>query len=309
MYKLNKSLLVSITATCILGLFSCSQEDYNEDIQTDETYYHFSAGNAPCTMSTSENSETDSIGTLRFSYKGDIYESKVLFTDDKAVILDEQIANLFENLKKKEDIAIFVNEDESFDFYNSYEEMNSCRKWKLKMSSTTRKSDDNFLYIKKFKIRLWKHAKGRKEGGPFCEWEIEPILTNSTLPPFLIGDEFRLETSTSYNPYISLSNLPQVYGYLKNYNMNNEISSFQMWATTAAISGPKPIMSVPQEEIKRVYQHITVTFYDNGDWTGRSLTFSEVSVNQTFWREDRLSKFGFNDLTSSIKITFDNNMN
>ena len=292
MYKLNQSLLVSITATCIMGLFSCSQEDYNEDIQTDETYYHFSAGNAPCTMSTSEDSETDSIGTLRFSYKGDIYESKVLFTDDKAVILDEQIANLFENLKKKEDIAIFVNEDESFDFYNSFEEMNSCRKWKLKMSSTTRNSDNDNLYIHKYKLRVWKHAKGRKEGGPYCQWEVESAI-DLTPPPLFIGHENPLAHQSIY-PY------PHPSDYLERSKMNNEISSFQMWVTTA--TGGYTLRSGQ-------YQHANLTFYDNDDWTGRSLTFSEVSVNQTFWREDRLSKFGFNDLTSSIKITFDNNLN
>ena len=309
MYKLNQSLLVSITATCILGLFSCSQEDYNEDIQTDETYYHFSAGNAPCTMSTSEDSETDSIGTLRFSYKGDIYESKVLFTDDKAVILDEQIANLFENLKKKEDIAIFVNEDESFDFYNSFEEMNSCRKWKLKMSSTTRKSDDYLLYIHGYKLRVWKHAKGRKEGGPFCEWEV--VSRNGlTPPPLSISGDLDSWMST-----VPIHNLPPFsdldpYDILDKYHMNNEISSFQMWVTTEKIGPIKPPYGDGCIYLREgQYQHANLTFYDNNDWTGRSLTFSEVSINQTFWREDRLSKFGFNDLTSSIKITFDNNLN
>ncbi|SEF79587.1 hypothetical protein SAMN05216354_1608 [Xylanibacter ruminicola] len=304
MYKLNKSLLVSITATCILGLFSCSQEDYNEDIQTDETYYHFSAGNAPCTMSTSENSETDSIGTLRFSYKGDIYESKVLFTDDKAVILDEQIANLFENLKKKEDIAIFVNEDESFDFYNSFEEMNSCRKWKLKMSSTTRKSDDYPLYIHGYKLRVWKHAKGRKEGGPFCEWEVVSTIDITPPPLSISGGTLITKTPPTYPSTIPSD--PDPHDFLDNYHMNNEISSFQMWVTTEK---SEPIIPCNIRLREGQYQHANLTFYDNDDWTGRSLTFSEVSVNQTFWREDRLSKFGFNDLTSSIKITFDNNLN
>ena len=301
MYKLNKLMLVSLTAICISGLFSCSQEEDMEVIQTGNTCFHVYAGNEPGTTPTNGENENDSLSSLRFSYRGEFFESKVLYTDDKAVILNEQIANIFENLKKKENVAIFVNEDGSFDFYNSFEEMNSCRKWKEKMRSSTRGAND-LMFIQKFKLRVWKNAKGRKKGGPCIEWEMFNNDNTVSPPPFYIGGKKGQMTPIEQSPNYPI----QIKTYNDNlwkYNMDNEISSCQMWATIAK-GGKVPYIGLGPGQCN----HANVTFYENYDFTGRSLTFSEISVNYTYSQRDYFSSFGFDNITSSIMITFDDNL-
>lgn len=286
---------------CIFSLFSCNQEDDYEVIQTSKTYFHVNVENTPQTKSSNGKSKTDSIGTLRFTYKGDSYESKVLFNEDKTIILDEHIANVFEELKQKKDVAIFANEDGSLDFYNSYDEMNSCRKWKEKMSSNTRGGNNDYLYIQSFKLRVWKDAKGRKKGGPSVEWVLATTDNTRTPETFYIGGEKPQLTPIGQPDYPVINRFND---NLWKYNMDNEISSCQIWATTAK-GGKVPYIGLAPGQL----QHANVTFYDNNDCTGRSLTFSEVSINYTYSQIDYFSSLGFNDITSSIKISFDNSIN
>ena len=220
MYKLNKFLLVSLTAFCIFYLVSCSQEEDTEVFQTGKSCFHVYAGNEPQTMPTNGEYEMDSISSLRFSYKGEFFESKVVFTDDKAVILNEQIANLFEDLKKKENVAIFVNEDGSFDFYNSFEEMNSCRKWKEKMRSTRGTYD--YMFIQRLKLRVWKDAKGRKKGGSYIEWDLFSIDNTQTPRDFYVGGKKPQLTPIGQNPDYPVPVQIKTYDdNLWKYNMDN----------------------------------------------------------------------------------------
>jgi len=51
------------------------------------------------------------------------------------------------------------------------------------------------------------------------------------------------------------------------------------------------------------YQTASVTFYD-GNFTGRSLTFNDITINKTYSERDYFSSFDFNDLTSSIEVIY-----
>ncbi len=303
MYKLNNFLLVSLTAACFCSLLSCSQEEkVTEVIQTDKKYFQVNVGNESLSVLPNGENETDSIGSLCFSYKGDTYESKVLFTNNETVILNDQIAQLFEDLKKKENVAIYVNEDGSLNFYNSFEEMNSCRKWNNKMRISTRGENNDCMFIQSFKLRVWKHAKGRKKGGPYVEWVLTNPDKTCSPEPFTIGGSSPQLTPIGQNPSYPIQ--PKVYNdNLWKYNMNNEISSCQMWATIAE-GGKVPHLGLTSGQ----HNHAIITFYDNDDCTGKSITFSEVSVKNTYTQRDYFSGLGFNDLTSSIKISFDNNI-
>ena len=56
------------------------------------------------------------------------------------------------------------------------------------------------------------------------------------------------------------------------------------------------------------YPHATVTFYENANYSGRSLSLTEMSINYEYSEVDYFSSLGFNDLTSSIKVVYDNNL-
>ena len=55
--------------------------------------------------------------------------------------------------------------------------------------------------------------------------------------------------------------------------------------------------------IRDRYKSVRVTFYD-GNFTGKTLTFDDVTVKKTYSERDYFSGFGFNDLTSSFSISY-----
>lgn len=273
-------LILAITMfTFLCGIISCSQEENELELRNNKEAYKVIISNEPYTRSGYEKSFKDSLGIICFSYKDFSFESQVLFGDEETTILNEFVAKTFNELKDKEGIAIFVNQDASFEFYDSIEEMICASKWKKKTRKITR-SVDNLMYIQKFELRAWKHAKGRKKGGPCIGWVSNGLQGAKSPEPLYVPQSF-----------------------LAAHQMDKEISSCQMWATLAE-GGGVLYMGL----LNGQYPHAIVTFYENGDYTGRSLTFSEVSINKTYSERDYFSSFGFNDLTSSIKVIYDDNI-
>lgn len=203
---------------------------------------------------------------IHFSYKGKKYSSKCSFGEELK-IEDENVKAIFNTLNNTPNIAIAINPNHSIEFYDSIEEVEKMNKNLAEARAAT-----NIPYIQNFELRIWEHAKGRKKGGRFNHFYSNGLQGNQTPPPLNIS-----QTD------------------LNRLNFNNCISSIQMWGHLGYQLGTR--LNSGQ------YQTASVTFYD-GNFTGKSLTFNDITVNKTYSERDYFSSFDFNDLTSSITIMY-----
>lgn len=52
----------------------------------------------------------------------------------------------------------------------------------------------------------------------------------------------------------------------------------------------------------KISVNLSLEMSDEPNFTGRSLTFTDVTVNKTYTERDYFSSFDFNDVTSSVEV-------
>lgn len=204
--------------------------------------------------------------TITFKYKGITYTSECQYGDELQ-IYNEEVSNVFKELNKKHNIAIAVNPDGGIEFYDSYTELETELQLK---QFTVQTRDVDFRYIREFEIKLYEHAKGRTKGGRYLGFFSNGEQGNKS--PYLLRVSESVMTSE---------------------NFNNILSSIQMWGTVdnGGMVG----------QLSGQYKRTSVTFYD-GNFTGKSLTFTDITVDKTYSERDYFSSFDFNDITSSFEV-------
>lgn len=263
----------SLFTTLIPLLFftSCYQ---NEDILKNDfekvTNYDISIGNIVYQSSKSVK-DKPTLDTLKFTYKGKTYISDCVF-EDKILIKDENIKCIFDKLNNIPNVAIEIKSDLSIEFYDSKEELDYAYALENQFPLTRAEFVPDGSYIRNFELRLWNHAKGRKKGGPYTHFYSNGIQGNKSPAPVRYDET-----------------------YMTQIGFNNNISSCQMW-------GEVHMTNTMACQLGQ-YKSVNVTFYD-GNFTGKSLTFNDVTVMKTYSERDYFSGFGFNDLTSSFSINY-----
>lgn len=248
-------------------LFSCSQNETQPDSSSIKSNgYEFTIGEEQRNEVESENNSINDV--LNFSYKGKIYSSKCSFGEELS-IENKDIEVIFNKLSKTPNIAIAINPDHSIEFYDSMEELYNMNTAKDKPAAT--RASDYTPYIQNFEIRFYEHAKGRTKGGRYIHFYSNGTQGNKSPATLRIPQED-----------------------LQRRNFNDCISSIQMWGHLGNQLG-----SLQSGQ----YQTASVTFYD-GNFTGRSLTFNDITINKTYSERDYFSSFDFNDLTSSIEVIY-----
>lgn len=271
--------LAFVVVTFCLGITSCDNDEDLFPSENKETANYESQVVSLPETDCGEN-VNDSIGTFQFNYQGRVYISQCEYVDSMIVIKNTFVRSVYESLKSMKNVAIYVNPDMTLDFYDSEQDMYRIRQSKL---NKTRATSSTGYYIKNFRIRVYEHAKGRKRGGKSLEFKSTGIQGNKSPVPL----------------YVPKS-------YLAGCALDKAISSSETWAEVGEHVGVPPLL--PGTLLQGQYQHVTTTFYENGDYTGRSLTFTEMSINYTHSHVDYFSSMGFNDLTSSFKVIYDNNL-
>lgn len=271
--------LAIMMMSCSLGVTSCdNDDDFISSESKKAELYELKAGILPETNE--KENASDSTGTLKFTYQGQIYTSPCKYTDTTLVIKNAFVRSVYKTLKSKKNVAIYVNDDMTLDFYDSEQDMREIRH---KNILRTRANTLVAHYIKNFQIRVYEHAKGRKKGGRYLHFFSNGTQGNKSPAPLYI---------------------PQ--SYLARYTFDKTISSSETWAEIGEQGSVSPLL--PGTLLEGQYTHVTTTFYENGDYTGRSLTLTEMSINYTHSHVDYFSSMGFNDLTSSFKVVYDNIM-
>lgn len=261
--------------TISLFFISCNQsEEYFENEQPETLNYECVSTIEEVESNAAENE--CSVEEIKFTYRGQTFSGKCTFKD-KIQIEDKNVQSLFDKLNNTPNIAIAINPDSSIEFYDSFEELDNANKFR--MAVITRGSVDNGdKYIKEFKIKLWDKAKGRKKGG---------------ISHLIFSNGVQGEKS------------PAAFGgnrlYLERANLYKKISSIQMWAELGVARLQTPMLPHLWEG---QYQTAAVTFYENGDFTGKSLTFNEITIKYTYSERDYFSGFGFDNLAGSLKINY-----
>lgn len=237
----------------------------NEVLINEDSQNNYKLVSGSVTTRLSDNENEHMRDTIIFKYKGVTYISECQY-GDSLLIYDEAIDNAFRNLNEKPNVAIAVNPDGSVEFYDTYAELEMELQLK-KYTVNTRAVD--LRYIKDFDIRLWEDAKGRTKGGRYIGY-----VSN--------GTQGNKSPETLYVPeHVLIA-----------HGFNNQISSFQMWGVVETAVG---------SQLPGQYKNTSATFYD-GNFTGRSLTFTDVTVNKTYTERDYFSSFDFNDVTSSVEV-------
>lgn len=248
-------------------LFSCSQNETQLDNSSIKSNgYEITIGKEQKHEMKSEKNPICDV--INFSYKGKIYSSKCSFGEELS-IENKDIEAMFNKLNKMPNIAIAINPDHSIEFYDSIEELYNINTTKNELIAT--RAAGYTPYIQNFELRLYEHAKGRTKGGRYIHF-----YSNGTQ-----GDK---------SP--ATLRIPQE--DLQRRSFNDCISSIQMWGHLGSQLG-----SLQSGQ----YQTASVTFYD-GNFTGRSLTFNDITINKTYSERDYFSSFDFNDLTSSIEVIY-----
>ena len=254
-----------------LLLFSCDQEDNGvlEKGTIETANYDVITGKTALVSNDLEDG--DSIGVIKFTYKGKTYVSDCVF-GDKFQIKDETIKGVFDELNNIPNVAIEIKPDCSIEFYDSKEELDYISELRNQYPLTKAEFDPDGSYIRNFELRLWEHAKGRKKGGKNTHFYSNGIQGNKSPAP------------AGYNE-----------AYMTRIGFNNNISSCQMWGEVHMTH----LMGCQSGQ----YKSVRVTFYD-GNFTGKTLTFDDITVKKTYSERDYFSGFGFNDLTSSFTISY-----
>lgn len=266
--------LAIMMISCSLGVTSCdNDDDFISSESKKAELYELKAGILPETNE--KENASDSTGTLKFTYQGQVYTSPCTYTDTTLVIKNAFVRSVYETLKSKKNVAIYVNDDMTLDFYDSEQDMREIRH---KNILRTRANTLVAHYIKNFHIRVYEHAKGRKRGGRYLYFISDGTQGNKSPAPLYV---------------------PQ--SYLAKYAFDKTISSSETWIEVGEQVNPTALL-------EGQYLHATTTFYENGNYTGRSLTLTEMSINYTHSHVDYFSSMGFNDLTSSFKVVYDNIM-
>lgn len=164
-----------------LLLFSCDQEDNGvlEKGTIETANYDVITGKTALVSNDLEDG--DSIGVIKFTYKGKTYVSDCVF-GDKFQIKDETIKGVFDELNNIPNVAIEIKPDCSIEFYDSKEELDYISELRNQYPLTKAEFDPDGSYIRNFELRLWEHAKGRKKGGKNTHFysmvykEINPLL-------------------------------------------------------------------------------------------------------------------------------------
>ncbi len=255
----------------LLFLASCYQnEDLLENNLEIEANYDISIGNIVCQSIKSVNNKL-TLDTLKFTYRGKTYVSDCIFGDE-ILIKDESIKYFFEKLNNIPNVAIEIKSDSSIEFYDSKEELDCANQLRNQYPFTRAEFAPDGSYVRNFELRLWEHAKGRKKGGRYTHFYSNGIQGNQSPTP------------VGYNEV-----------YMTKIGFNNNISSCQMWGEVHMTN----LIACQTGQFKRV----SVTFYD-GNFTGKNLTFNDVTVTKTYSERDYFSGFNFNDLTSSFTISY-----
>lgn len=267
-----KTKIVIFVSVLSFLFFSCSQDDILKEYSAEESSYGMIVG-VKEEVDIDELNDEGTSDVIEFTYKGRTYSSKCIYGENFQ-IEDGNIQRIFDELKSIPNIAIGVNSDLSINFYDSFEELNNANR--LKKMSFTRSITTDRLYLRDFKIRLWDRAKGRKKGGrclDFFTYEHGNISPETLRVPqsFLIGKGF-----------------------------DNIISSCQIWGEYVDSGAPIPVVGILPGQKKSAL----VTFYD-GNYTGKTLTFDkDLSVTKHYSERDYFSGFGFDNITSSIVVTY-----
>jgi hypothetical protein len=263
----NKKITIAVMLSSLL--FSCNQNENPllnyESPKVDN--YVITSGEEIRQSDISENDFTSDV--IKFTYRGKSYLSKCTF-GKHLLIENKSIEAIFNKLNNTPNIAIAINPDHSIEFYDSIEELDITNK--LKRESITTRATLSIPYIQNFELRVWEDAKGRKKGGRFTHFYSNGTQGDRTPPPLQIPES-----------------------KLKSLNLDNAISSIQMWGHLGTQLGTSLYNGQ--------YQTASVTFYD-GNFTGKSLTFNDITINKTYSERDYFSSFDFNDLTSSIEIKY-----
>lgn len=264
----RKELLVLVMLPLLL--FSCNQDnDLLENSSAEVANYNVINGKATYESNDLEDGVVD---VLKFTYKGETYVSDCVFGDEFQ-IKDESVKQLFDELNNIPNVAIEIKPDFSVEFYDSKEELDNINEFRNQYPLTRAEFAHDGSYIRNFELRLWDRAKGRKKGGPYTHFYSNGIQGNQS--PAAVG----------YNE-----------SYMTKIGFNNNISSCQMWGEVhmTVLMGCQPGQ----------YKTVNVTFYDGGNFTGKSLTFNDVTAENTYSERDYFSGFGFDNLTSSFTINY-----
>ena len=269
---MNRNIFISIVAIIVLCR-ACDSDNVYDEIKPN-VYYEVKSGFQPY----SDDTVKVIIDTLSFSYKGKTITAPYSCVNGSINILNDYAANIFESLKNKKDVAILVDKVNYITFFDNYDEMYS--NIYKKSSWIVTRSTVNKEYIKNFELRVWRDSKGRKNGGPYLGWFSNGTQGEKSPEPLYVNQPF-----------------------LNSHSMDNAISSCQMWVEKATNNS---FVTVGLSDGQ--YPHATVTFYENANYSGRSLSLTEMSINYEYSEVDYFSSLGFNDLTSSIKVVYDNNL-
>lgn len=253
-----------------LWLFSCNQDnDLLENNFAELANYDVIAGKV--TSESDDLGDENVIGVLKFTYKGETYVSDCVFGDGFQ-IKDETIKRIFDELNNIPNVAIEIKPNLSIEFYDSKEELDYAYELRRQYPLTRAEFEPDGSYIRNFELRLWDRAKGRKKGGPYTHFYSNGIQGNQSPAPVRYDE-----------------------AYMPRIGFNNNISSCQMWGEVHMTN----VMGC----LSGQYKSVRVTFYD-GNFTGKTLTFDDVTVKKTYSERDYFSGFGFNDLTSSFSISY-----
>lgn len=253
-----------------LILFSnCEENDLLKIESNSKENYEMKVGTE---KSESNDSEDESVFDIfKFTYKGKTYVSDCMF-GEKIQIKDENIKRVFDELNNIPNVAIEIKSDFSVEFYDSKEELEYAKELRSEYPLTRAEFAPDGSYVRNFELRLWEHAKGRKKGGAYTHFYSNGIQGNQS-PATLRIDE----------------------AYLNRVGFNNKISSCQMWGEVHMTN----LMGCQSGQ----YKTVSVTFYD-GNFTGKTLVFNDITVAKTYSERDYFSGFGFNDLTSSFTVIY-----
>lgn len=203
--------------------------------------------------------------------------------NDKMIFENKNIEDKINSLKKIETLAIFVREDGVLEIFDNESELNANAK---KRSVSTKAPSGDRRYISGIEFKIYEHTK---EKGTCYVWKSKPCLLT---PP-----------SLSVPNLANASNALSFYVTGNGISMDNMISSFRLTGTVDYSSAITPSIGLESG----AYQKATVTFYDEALYKGKVLQFyDEINVGRTVSYRNYMSSFGFNDLASSLTVSFHN---
>lgn len=248
----------------LLVLWSCSSELIDDIGKTTETHL------------------TTNLSHFSFNYQGNRYESQC-FEDTltgQLSILDSKIAHLYDSLLNNETTAILFNDLSEMYIYDNNEDRDNAISIVNKASSLTKSS---YVYIHDMKIKIYDKEKGRKKKGDY-------------ITIFTIEDPNRTVVPNDLNiPNMGSIFSQPFYNFPQGMKFDNRMSSFEIWGTFF----PMPLV-VAQNGV----DHVSVTFYDGYNYTGKSVTFTDIFPGKTYSRRDYMKGFQFDNIASSMKIRY-----